>query len=211
MHRLLFIFLLCGLPFTVFGQKVIIAVEFQNRLVCGIHNYFTIAAENIPNDSLFLKTNNGVVTNDEGFFKTTPTTLGEATISIYKIHGHDTLFLTSQIFQVINVGEYAMASFDNKSEGAISLKRLRATHQLTASVENLAFHFDLRIASYRVMILRNDSLIFTKHYESDVISKEVKEIFRTELPGDIIYFLDIQVLTPVNLTYTLNSIRLRVE
>ncbi len=211
MQKLLLFFLLCGLPATVFCQKVLIAVEFQNRLVCGIHNYFTIAAENIPNDSLFLKTNNGVVTNDEGFFKTTPTSLGEATISIYKIHGHDTLFLTSQIFQVINVGEYATASFDNKSEGAISPKRLRATHQLTARVENLAFHFDLRIASYRVMILRNDSLLFTKHYQSDSIPKEVKEQFRTAQSGDIIYFLDIQVLTPVNLTYTLNSIRLRVE
>jgi len=211
MKKVILFFLLCLLSGAVFCQKVIIAVEFQNRLICGIHNFFDIAVENIPNDSLFLKTDNGIIDQEEGFFKTTPIKLGEATISVYKIRALDTLLLTSKKFQVINVGEFAKASFDEITAGNITKKKLIATHHLTANVENLAFLFELRITNYRVIIFRNDSLFFTKQYESEEISKELKEKFRTTQSGDMIYFIDIVALTPVNLNTTLNTIRLTVE
>jgi hypothetical protein len=212
MKKLILILFTTILYNTTFSQKVVISVFHQNCLIANLDNALEIIAENVPFDSLVVKTNNGQLVKGINFYSIRPKELGNAKISVFKIKNRDTILISEKYFKVINLERYTYASIADKHDGdTISKGLLLAQKIINSIIVDLDIDLHAPVSNYRIIMLHNDSLIFTKQFESNKIEPELLEKFQLLQTGDVIYFVDILCLTPDNKKMKIKPVKLTIK
>lgn len=212
MKKLIIILFTTILYNTTFSQKVVISVFHQNYLIANLDNALEIIAENVPFDSLVVKTNNGQLEKGINYYSVRPKDLGNAKISVFKIKNRDTILISEKYFKVINLERYTYAGIVGKEDGdTISKERLIAAKIINTTVINLDIDLHIPVVNYRIIMLHNDSLVFTKQFESNKIEPELLEKFQLLQSGDVIYFVDILCKTSDNKKMKIKPVKLTIK
>lgn len=176
-----------------FSQEALISKRLQNELVAGIHNYLDILAPCTPDDSLFVSMSNGTIIKEYYDYIAIPKRPGNAWISVFKINGNDTVFISKKEFRVVHIRKYFYATIVGSSGGKISKDDLLQGRGIAAWVDGLGFDFRLPVCYYKLLVLRGSDLLFYNEQNSYEFSPEIKEVFKTLESGDCLFFLDIKV------------------
>ena len=198
------------IPIRLFGQDCIISIDNQNELFL-VHNYFDIHVKGVGNDSLLLTTDNGVIEKANGRYRITPEKFPYAMIFVYQILNNDTVLITQKRFKVRTFEGYTHANIAGKSRGLIKKQILLALGQVSSEVNNAGFDLRLPIISYRLFVLRNDKVLFTRQNNSNKFTEETIKGLELTQSGDVIYIVDIKATNPGDLTINLNDIILTIE
>ena len=100
MKKYFLLLLTISFVLRVHGQGIAVAADKMNELYISIDNPITIAAENISNKSLIVKTTNGKLTGEKGQYIFRSETVGPAEISVYKKLNSKLIKLGSAVFRV---------------------------------------------------------------------------------------------------------------
>jgi len=192
-------------------QEISIEIFRQNILISGIDNSFKIVVEKIPSKSLFLKTDNGEIENINNNYLINPSRIGRAKISIYKISKSDTIFLADKYFKVISLKSYIKPRFGGQSEGLICKEKLEVIKRIDAVVEDFDISLALNVISSRILVFRDDSLVYSNKINSCTITDNIKKDFSKLHIGDIIYFMDINVICPDKTKLVLNTLKFTID
>lgn len=176
-----------------FSQEALISIFEQNELVAGLYNYLDIIASCTPNDSLVVSMRNGKIIKKNSRYIAIPNRPGNSYISVFKINGNDTVFISRQEFRVVHICKYFHATIHGSSSGKISKDDLLQERGIDAFVDGLGINLSLPVCYYKLLVLRGSDLLFYHEQNSYEFSSEIKEVFKTLETGDCLYFLDIKV------------------
>lgn len=205
--------IICFWTLESFCQEALISIHEQNELVAGVHNYLDILAPCTPNDSLFISMSNGTIIKKDYAYIAIPERCGNSWISVFKINGNDTTFISKQEFRVVHLSKYFYATIALRSWGKISKEDLLSERGIEASVNGLGFDFRLPVCYYKLLVLRDNNLLFYKEQNSNEFSPDIIKFFKTLESGDCLYFLDIKVSfeDSYDMKYNANPIQFEIK
>ncbi len=197
---------------SVFGQEIVISTPKQ-RLLQSLENYIEICTNGYSFESLYVTNSNGTIRKTESGFIIQPKKPGNTSLNVYSINSADTIFIGSKLLEVHPLIKYSEVYLPGANGSLISKKSLISQIGLDAQLINQDISLRYNISSYRLIILRGDSLIFTREFDSFKFGDEIKDAFKLTISGDKIYFLDIfvQSIEDNEKTMKLNDISLIVD
>lgn len=197
---------------SLFGQNCLIQFNYSTHLKMG-YNYFQINLEESMHDSILVTTDNGTIERIGNDYRIVTKKPGYTNISVYDISRNDTVLIESKRCFVKRFGDFTRARICGKDSGLISKSFLRACSCIVAHVENLNTSATLQVVSFKLIVLRNDSLVFTvdqstgKGWFSDELRKNLEQL----QSGDDLYFINIIAKDTDAKEVTLNNIILKIE
>lgn len=194
-----------------YSQEIAIEMSRQNIIFAGLDNPFDIVVRKTPNKSLFLKKDNGRIDNNGDNFMIHPIRIGLAKIAIYRISKKDTIFLADKYFKVKSLNSYVKARLGGQSDGIMCKEKLEILKRIDAVVEELDICLTLNILSSRIVVFRGDSLVYSNKINSKLITDDIKKDFSKLHYGDIIYFMDINIISLDKTQFELNPLKFTIE
>ncbi len=205
------LFLLFSLNLS--GQNLVLEPAFQGNIYVGSSNYFQFLEAHVPCDSVWVVTSNGRVQQDSCRLEIVPAQVGETSLSFYHISSRDTSQIATRKFRVVNI-PLPQATLYKRISGALSKKALLGSSGLEADYnywQILGCGVSAIISSYRVIVLRGDSLVGTMNVEAAHFTDDVKSIFEKMESGDKVYFMDIWATSPLGDSIKLTDVSFGVQ
>lgn len=208
-----FAFLCLLFSLSVSGQNLTLEPLYHSSLYAKGHNYFRFSVNGIHCDSISVSNSNGRIKRlDSCSFWIIPENEGEVFLSFYSISHQDTTLLGFRHFNVINPAP--PATLYRKHGGVLSKEALTKASGFEADY----LHWQVggcgvsaTIKSYRVLVLRGDSLVGTINVEAASFTDEVKTIFEKMESGDKVYFMDIWATSPLGDSIKLTDVSFGVQ
>ncbi len=200
---------LCFFLMPIFAQDIVISTPKQ-RILVPLDNQVEICANGYSFESLYATNSNGSIRKTDRGFIIHPEKPGNTKIDVYSIHKDDTIFIGSKLIDVRSVVAYTEVSLAGKKSGAISKELLSAQIGLRADVVNQEINLSYHITNFRLIIMRGDSLIYTKVFDSYRFENEIMDAFKLTEPGDMLHFLEIVATDRVR-KFNLDGISVMVE
>ncbi len=209
-ERTILTLILNFLLISIFGQDFVVSTPKQRLL--PLDNLVQICANGYSFESLYVTNTNGTIRKTDRGFIIHPLKPGNTKIEVYSIIGNDTILIGTKYIAVHSFVPYTEASLSGKRRGTISKKTLLAQIGLRADVINQEIQLSFPITSFRLIIMRGDSLIFTKVFSSFRFDNEIKDAFSLTESGDMLHFLEITAENPISKKNTiLEDISIMVE
>ena len=181
---------LVSFAYTAKAQKVAVSANKMNVLYIGVSNPLDVVVENMNCASFFVTTDNGTISGDSCNFKIRVVRRGRATIFVNKIVGKDTILIDKKEFRVKRVPA-PIAKIGNRKSGTISKHELIAHGGITAALENFYYEARVHVSNYKVVLLKEQKVIFEKDIEGNIFTKEIKTEIRKLQTGDTVRFENI--------------------
>lgn len=186
--------------------QAVIAPTNNNIAVVGVDNPLEALIENTSANAIALKTNNGSISqvDNTNRFIFIPKNSGPAIIYAYKKTLSGEKLVDSIVFRckhlsppVIFVGSYA--------NGGIPKRYLLAVGGILARLENSDFEYPVKINNYRVIAIRNNSLIATVFNESNRFADTTLSLIRSLQKDDLLIFSSVSVTGADGRTITISG------
>lgn len=196
-----------------YSQRAVVSMMKENIAYLGVHSPIKAIIENLPCDSCFLTTDNGIIKKEEDcFFYINPSMLGEALIFVNKIVGIDTIAVDTQIIRVQTFPENSIiARVNNQTHGTVSKLQLIAQLGVFASLDIVDININYKVLNYRVFIIRKNSALFIINNEGRKFNDAVIDAFKTLQSGDEVIITGIIAVGPDNIERRLKAIELTIE
>lgn len=178
----------CALP----AQHFTLANEAQNIFYVWVDNPLSITVENVPNDLLVVKTDNGKISRDGDRYIYHANTTGRANIFLYKRIKGKLKKIGQSEFRVKSfpLPIFKIAGYGNNA----SVKKIiiKSQQYVRAELENFGIDASYQIDSFKVCIISGDTCQYNlKTNISNKISEELTAAFDHTKPGDTIIFKEI--------------------
>ena len=204
-------FLCLLLSLSLSGQSLVLEPAFQGNIYVGSSNYFQFLEAHVPCDSVWVVASNGRVKQDSCRLEIVPAQVGATSLSFYNISNQDTTFIATRVLRVKHPKPQLslyLRSSGNLSKNALIHARLEAKY---TREEVGGCGVSATIISYRVVVLRGDSLVGTMNVEAAHFTDEVKSIFEKMERDDKVYFMDIWATSPLGDSMKLTDVSFGVE
>jgi hypothetical protein len=185
----LHIFLTCCL-YSVVGQTFSIGADQNNILYLGIDNPLTIAAENISRKMLIVKTDNGVISGENGIYVFRGSQIGKTTIILYKKVNGKLKEIGRNYFRIKNIPDPTFKI----GSGRDTMRNTELASQLyvRAELENFEIDGTFQIISFTVCIISSDTCKYKELKNiSNKISSEIRDEFQLLKNNDAVVFKSI--------------------
>ncbi len=179
---------------------------FYNEVYNPINVYLIKDSYN----SFFLTTDNGVIIGDSTSYKYKPDKVGYGNIYVKTIHQRDTITIDKKRVRIIDL-PLPTAKVADISYGEISGKLFSAQIGVAVSYDNFDIDLHIVVKSFRIIIIRNDTLFFTKQENGYKFSDRTKDALRNLKNDDIVYINSIIVKFPDDSKRRINSIELNIK
>ncbi len=199
---------LCFVIMPLFAQDIVISTPKQRLL--PMENPIEIIVDGYSFESLYMTASNGTVRKLDKRFLVHPEKPGNTCLDIYSISGIDTIHVGKKCIQVHSFLPYTEVMLLGARKGKISKKILIAQIGLSSEVINQEISLSFPITSFRLIIMRGDSLIYTNVFNSHRFDNEIKDAFKLTEPGDMLHFLEIVATDRVR-KFNLDGISVMVE
>jgi hypothetical protein len=193
------------------AQDFLISTPKQRLL--PMKNSIEIIVDGLSFDSLYLTSTNGTVSKIDSRFIIHPERPGNTCIKVHAISGEDTLYIGNKLIDVHSFFQYTKVSLAGSKGGVISKESLLSQYGLSADVINQDIDIRFPISSFRVIILRDDSLLYTGVLDSNKFDTKTMNAFKETKSGDVLHFVDIFASNPKDKEkkYKLDGISIRIE
>lgn len=197
-YQILF-FLLCFV--SAAGQKYSIAADKMNILYADVDNPITIAVENYPTNSIVVKTNNGKISRNDGYYTYFTNQIGTADIILYRKLNGKLKEIGRSTFRVKLI-PYPTAKVGPSSGGRIQGIVLKHQQFIRADYDFIDIDIRTPIDSFTVNIIPSDTCFlkqiknYTNKFSQELIEALAgikkdyivifKEIFAKRYNGEII-------------------------
>ena len=205
MPRYVFILVFMLTTTKVVGQQGVCAIDRNNYVYLGLPNPLSIVIDGVKQKDLLIKTTDGkVVKSDSKYgYEFTPNKLGRIKLEVYK----KGILIDTFILRSKHAPD-PVARIGGKNRGTIEKSHLRANAGIVAGIENLDISGSYPIGSYSLMIIRNDSMIFSQRVEGPLFNDSTHKAFSELKNNDKVIVSNIIVnrhfdtthSTPVELT-----------
>ena len=205
-------FLCLLLSLSLSGQNLVLEPLQKNSLYAHGSNYFHIHIDT-PCDSVLVIASNGNVEKDSCWLNIVPVEVERINLSFYNVSNNDTVLIESQEFRVVDI-PLPYVTLYRKREGVFSKGALLLSKGLNSDYMDWqagACGVSAKISSYRVLVLRGDSLVGTMNVEAAHFTDEVKSIFEKMERDDKVYFMDIWATSPLGDSMKLTDVSFGVE
>lgn len=199
-----------ALTTLTFGQTVSVANVRNNILYVGIDNQLDAVVENIKCGTFFLTTDNGKISGENCNFTILPDRVGRATIFLKKVNKKDTITIATREFRVKAIPN-PIAKIAGKNFGTISALELSAQIGIITVFENLDIDIKIPVTNYSVLILRDNTPIFTKNLTGNKLTEDLKKEFLKLEPDDQVLFYNILATRPTGTIERLEPIDLKIN
>lgn len=196
---LLFVFILMFVNnIVVYGQadtSFITAIELErmNVLYTNIDNPVKVAVSGLKSSEFTVSIDNGIVYGEDGIYKIRPKEVGTAILSIMS----KGKILRSTTFRVKQNSGIALSLHYNNNQsntlgcGFVSKHGLLYANEINIVSENSEFELKIDVIGFTICTSINDS-IYRSMSNSNIITKEQKELIEKVKIGNFIYFDDIE-------------------
>lgn len=161
-------------------------------------------------DSFFLTTKNGEVQGDSCFYEYKPERTGLGSLVINIISNNDTIQIDKKSVRIIDV-PLPSAKVNGIANGEISNKVLSVQIGVAVSFDDIDINLHVLVKSFRVIIVRGDTPVYTKHETGNRFSESTLEAFHQTHSNDIVYFTSIIGEFPGMTQKRLNTIELTIK
>lgn len=194
------IFFLClTYSLSLSGQNLTLESSHQNSLYAHGSNYFRFVVKDVPCELILITINNGRIEQDSCMLNVVPAAVGETSLSFYNISNNDTLLVEHRNFRVVDL-PLPQATLYKRNNGVFSKKAWLGCRGFEANYTQsqiVGCGVSATVTSYRVLVLRGDSLVGTINVEAPDFTDGVKTIFEKMESGDKVYFVDIWATSPL--------------
>jgi hypothetical protein len=163
-----------------------------------MENHVDIIVKGVPFDSIYLTSTNGYVRKEENHFVIQPKKPGNTLIKVFVISGIDTNYIGVKEIRVESFFAHTEVALSGVNRGMISKQQLLAQFGLEADVINLDISISFQITDFRLIIMRGDTFVYTFKSDTNRFSEEIKKGFKLVQSGDILHFVDIKILDPMD-------------
>ncbi len=195
------------------GQSITLEPLQKKSIYAHGANYFRFVVGGVPCDSIWVTTNNGRVEQDSCWLNIVPAEVEGINLSFYNVSNNDTVLIESQEFRVLDI-PLPYVTLYRKRQGVFSKGALLRSKGLNSDYMDWqvgACGVSATINSYRVIVLRGDSLVGTMNVEAAHFTDDVKSIFEKMESGDKVYFMDICATSPLGDSIKLTDISFGVQ
>lgn len=173
------------------GQRFSIAADKMNVLYADIDNPLTIAVENIPSNSIIVRTDNGTISGSQGSYVFRSSQIGKADITLYKKVNGKLKQIGKSSFRVKLLPD-PIAKVGPSSGGKIQKIILKSQQYIRADYAGIDIDINIPIDSFTVTIIRGDTCTSKelKNY-TNKFSQELIDALAEIKQSDIVIFKDI--------------------
>jgi GldM C-terminal domain len=177
------------------GQRFSISADKMNVLYIGVSNPLSIIVENIPSNSIIVKSDNGTITGNNGRYEFQGGKVGRTQITLYKKINGKIKEIGKGFFRVkqLPLPIFKIAS------GKDRMPKVEIANQQYVRAELEDFDIDIRynIDSFKVCIVSSDTCKFSvKTNYGNKISEEILNEFKMLKQNDVVVFKDIFIKQP---------------
>lgn len=187
MKKILYVVLLF-LPLIIKAQKVYISNLSENILYTGVVNYLEIMVEGYKCHEIKVETDNGSIIKDDCLIGLNPKEKDTCTIRIFD---HKNKLLSERKFKVENIPAipYINSGVDKDGSKELFLKQASG---ISVIFKPLSIDIQYNIV-YRVIILRDEKVIYDQQFNNRVFIKELRDTFKLLELEDIVIFLNLKL------------------
>jgi hypothetical protein len=171
---------------TVNSQQILISTTHHNILYLGSVNYVGIMIEGTNCKELKIEIDNGTIVGKNCEYTIIPKELGDLKISVYnkknKLIGQKTL-------KVLDLCPNAHLNTPVDKQGK---KIIQKAISLSIEVRDLNLNFNTPKIEYKLIVIRDDTVIFNKTFFERVFSDELKQMMEGLKTNDILIFTNIK-------------------
>lgn len=202
-------FCITGGMSPVFAQKV--AIEFSRELVYeAVPNDFMVVVEGVPCDSLWINTSVGTIKGGHCDYTLNGIRAGILELDVHRLTPTDTIHIKKSMIRV-HPFPRPKTTIAGKSNGLISKKLLKKVPGIRSGLCSGSLPcVSYKVTSYKIIVMREDQLIYTEEFKGNKYTKAFKEACNTFQVGDKLYFLEIDAKGPSGKVRT-NPVILQIQ
>ena len=205
MKTLIYLSFLIFCSLKISAQKFAISNDKENIFYLGVDNPISFAVEGYPQKSVYLKTDNGKIIKYAGYYYYRGDHIGIAKISVLvKTNGH-LKKIGESAFRVKNIPD-PVVYVGPQSGGNISKVILGHQQFIRAELENFDIDIHIQIDSFKIIVIKENNLVFNKIYTGSQIVKEVQDAILSLDKDDTVIFNNVLARFPDNRTVPLKPI-----
>ena len=192
------------------GQKISVANDKMNIFYIGVDNPISFAAVDVPKNSLVVKSTNGTISNEYGYYAFRSDSVGPADIILYKKTNGKLKEIGRKSFRVKRIGSPVFKIGSGKH--IMSMLEISSQLYVRADYEDIDIDISIPIEQFTVQIFSKDtcaSFRFTN--TGNKISDEIKQAFRKLKPNDTVIFGNIMVSTPMEKHTELETVVISIK
>ncbi len=199
MKRTFFSIILAWAFINCHAQRVdnfTISNEKNNFVYKGLDSPLKAFADECPCESLILTSDNGNISSyGNCYFSWIPAKTGSAFLSLKRIAKKDTILIGKQQFFVKGIPEPVLYLL-NKDCGALNKSLLSLPQALIPSYRELDIDINVPVKSYKLIVLRDTSVMFIQNIKGNSLSKEFNNCAKTLKSGDVLIFSQVTIKLP---------------
>jgi gliding motility-associated GldM-like protein len=212
---LLALMLLSGV--TGFSQNCVVANRKSMPFYVGIDNSLIVSVDGYKMKDIEVVVDNGKVSRESNEFRYNTDSAGKATFTVYKLVKGKKIEVASFIYQVKKLfPPNVILSISGKNQGQINRSQLEMQEGVASYYECddcgiVCFEgIKPQLQSYRLIIMRNDTLVFSQESNSARFTEEAKTIFKTLVQGDKLYLVSVKIKVPSGVELFIKPFELEV-
>jgi hypothetical protein len=176
---------------SVNAQSFVVSNDKENNLYLGVENPLIAIVEKMKCGSFILTTDNGKIREYENCrYIYNAERIGNATITIIKVKGNDTVNIGKSVFNVKEIPK-PIAKIGGKNSGIIDKNLLLRSGGILTHYENFDFDLSVPIISYSLLIVKNNDSTYFKVVKGNKFTDELIQEFSRFKTNERVYFLDI--------------------
>ena len=190
------VFLCTILSSILYGQTVATQLDRENIVYLGIDNPMTVAVEGYSCKSIFLTTDNGTISGENGHYILNPdhpTSAMMVYINTKTIKGIKVLGKSSLRAKCIPA---PLVTVSGSKGGKITANRIHSCTRPTAYFDGFEFDGGIIIDKIKVIVIRNEEIIFNKILQNEqrgvgfLDDEETKKMIQELKPNDTLKLFD---------------------
>ena len=196
---------------TAFGQELVVSTPKQRLL--PLENHVEICVNGYSFESLYATNSNGTIRKTERGFVIHPEKPGNTAVKVFSISGADTVYIGTEFLRVHSLVPYIDLHISGNFGGIIAKDKLLNSYEIRAELINQDISLIFPISKYRLIIMRGDSLVHSKTYNSNRFDTELKNVLMLTKSGDYLYFLDVEAknIKETRPDYSLDGVTFTIE
>ncbi len=192
------------------GQKISVANDKMNIFYNGVDNPISFAAAGVSQSSLIVKSTNGIISKEYGYYTFRSDSVGRADIILLKKINGKFKEIGRKSFQVKKIGSPIFKIGSGKH--SISIQEISSQQYVRAEYENIDINITIPVEQFTVCIFSKDTcasplFINTGNKMSDQITKAFNQLKST----DTIIFSNIFVTTPMEKHVELEPVIINIK
>jgi len=182
-----------------FSQKVIVSNPINNNLYLEVFNPLEIYVEGFKCTDIKIEIDNGFINGRGCSYNIKPSVIGNLKIKIFnKKHK----LIAEQSLNVINLKPIAKLKAPQTKSGELILERASG---ISAEIEGVDIVIDDSKIEYDLFIIRNDKVIYKKHFIGKIFNEELKSKLQDIFEDDLVLVTNVGITINAQF-YKLNDI-----